>query len=513
MDMLSEMISPAASSDPKKALLSTCISFLLLALYILASFIISLFWEVLKVFLFRTSLKYNVVRVGLVLFLVVVSGVCVAILKGQSNLVSFAEYVQFTFIASWVLAFVICLVDSVLLLLFVFSHSVKCRKQLIVHIVIVLFMVLFAVISPISFGFVAIGITAGTIAFVVFIPLIAAGVVLFAYFRGKKRDRKSFIFNTNVSLLVLALLIFTVIISLFVNTPATCTATCKDQARNHAETVDRQSFSSIPYQICSKRWSSVELNIAELAFFANLTYNQALESRNSTKLLWLVNGFFFQKRNIEFTLQNDLQVSSKYFHMQHQDIHIVGVRGPVTNTEFAESARLWDEIAALQSLGMFLPILNYFPIEFISEYVAQTSFITKIFHGGSTTRLFDDIEDNIKQINQTHKVILVGHSFGGGIAKIIGARLQKQAVAFSSPGITYGHLKFGFTLENAAKFVVSITPQNDNVPLIDKHAGLVQNVNCDGKTYTQCHLIVRTYCELHNGCGLADAGCQAMIDN
>jgi len=181
-----------------------------------------------------------------------------------------------------------------------------------------------------------------------------------------------------------------------------------------------------------------------------------------------------------------------------------------------ESAKLWDEATLLQVLALFVPILNQLPTKFIAEYASKTSFINKIFHSGSNSYFFKQIEDYVKAIkkaNNTDEVILVGHSLGGGIAKIIGARQQLPAVSFSSPGIAYGHVKFGFSLDDASKFGVSISPQNDKIPLLDKHVGLQQTIQCDGKTFEQCHRITRTYCELHNGCGLAGPGCQSELDN
>ncbi|KXJ25447.1 uncharacterized protein LOC110245285 [Exaiptasia diaphana] len=513
LDIVSEMIAPAAATKSKKDLLSVCLFVILLALFIVASFMLSLFAEVFKAVVLKTSLQYNIARVLFVLVALVVGGLWVGIERTESNRVSFAEYLEFVVVVCWIFAFVFSLLGSVLFLIFVFTRSVNNRKVLFACVAIVLLLAAFAVISPIAFGIVAEEASAGTISFVIFFPLLSSLLVMYTYFRGKTKDRKTFIINKYVCLLGLALFIFTIILSLFVNAPATCKSSCRDEARANAIKVDREAFFSNRYPVCLQTWTSIKLNIADLAFFANLTYNKAVKDGNSAAVLTMANGFF-QPQNFNWSLDNDMKSSSRFLHFRHQNVHVFGIKGPVTNAEFAETARLWDEVAALQSVGLIVPILTYFPVRFVAEYVSKTSFINTVFHSGSNTRLFDDIESRLKGINKTSDdVVLVGHSFGGGIAKIIGARLQIPAVAFSSPGILYGNVKFGFSLENASKFSVSISPQKDPVPLIDKHVGLQQTINCDGKTSVQCHLIERTYCELHIGCGQGRSGCQAIMDN
>ncbi|KAK3728731.1 hypothetical protein QZH41_002658 [Actinostola sp. cb2023] len=516
LDMAFEMITPAAETQSEKDFLSACLFFLLFSLLIVACLILSLFWEVLRVVLFKNSTPYNVARVVFLFVVLVVSGVWVGIERAQSNQVSFVEYVEFVSVVSWIFAFVVSVVGSVLLLLFVFTHSAKNNKILAVHIAIVLILMAFAVICPIAFGIVANQTSAGTISFVLFLPFFTAILIIYTYFRGKKKDRKTFIFHKGITLLFSGFFILIIILTSYLNAPTTCTSNCKDEARKHAEAIDRIPFSSTHYQICSKRWTSIDLNIAELAFLANLTYNREVENSNSTAVQGLANGFF-KSRSFNWKVKNFTKTGSPQFvHLQYNKVNVIIIKGPVTTREFVESAKLWDEAAALQSVAFVVPLINHFPTKYIAEYVSKTSFINKIFDSGSTSRSLHVIEDYVKAIkkaNNTDEMLLVGHSFGGGIAKIIGARQQLPAVSFSSPGIAYGHVKFGFSLEDAFKFGVSISPQNDKIPLLDKHVGLQQTIQCDGKAFEQCHRITRTYCELHNGCGLAGPGCQSVLDN
>ncbi|KAK3728732.1 hypothetical protein QZH41_002659 [Actinostola sp. cb2023] len=517
LDMAFEMITPVAETQSEKDFRSACLFFLLFSLLIVACLILSLFWEVLKVVLLKNSISINVARVAFVFIVLVASGVWVGIERAQSNQVSFAEYIEYAATVSWILAFDFSLFGSVVLLIFLFTHCFKNNKILAVLIAIVFILVAFAMICTIAFGIVANQKSPGITSFVFLLPCLAAVLIMYTYCRGKEKDNKSVIFHKGITLLFLGFFLFVIILTSYLNAPTTCTRKCKDEARKHAEAIDRIPFSSTHYQICSKRWTSIDLNIAELAFLANLTYNREVENGNSTAVEGLANEIF-KSRSFNWKVKNVTKTGfPHFFHLQYNKVNVIMIKGPVTTREFVESAKLWDEVAVLQSVAFVVPLINHFSTKFISEYVSKTSFINRIFDSGSTSsRSFQTIEDYVKAIkkaNSAIEVLLVGHSFGGGIAKIIGARQQLPAVSFSSPGIAYGHVKFGFSLENALKFGVSISPQNDNIPLLDKHVGLQQTIQCDGKTFEQCHRITRTYCELHNGCGLAGPGCQSVLDN
>lgn len=58
-----------------------------------------------------------------------------------------------------------------------------------------------------------------------------------------------------------------------------------------------------------------------------------------------------------------------------------------------------------------------------------------------------------------YQFLLTGHSLGGGVASIVGARLQALAVTFSSPGVVLSRRKFGLSLKEISQYVVNIVPQ------------------------------------------------------
>ncbi|XP_031565178.1 uncharacterized protein LOC116300442 [Actinia tenebrosa] len=513
LDMTFEMLSPVGSTQSKKNIISVCLFFLLCSVLVLVSLMLSLFWEVLKAVLLKISIKYNIARVVLLLLVVVTSGVWAGVVAPVDSQVNFADYFHYISVVVWVTAFGLSVLGSLLLIVFVFTHSVKNKKILCVHVCIAVILVMFSVISPIAFGIITDS-SVGIIAFVLLLPLFTAFAVIYAYFRGKTRDRRKYIFNKYSCLLylILFLLTVTILFTSVMNAPTGCGSHCKEELEKNAAAVDRQLFAEDHYQICTQRWTSKMFNIADMAFFANLTYNRQVVKPNSTAIQQLANDFF-KTRSMTWTVKHISSTMPYFIHLQTGFVHVIAIRGPQDTLEFVESAKLWDETAVLQSLALVFPILQNLPIKFKAEYVSKSSFINKIFHAGSNSHFFQSIEDYVKQVKNTSDVVLVGHSLGGGIAKIIGARQKIPAVAFSSPGIGNSYIKFGFSLQDAMKFVVTIAPDGDVIPMVDQLYGQVQTIRCTGENFVQCHQISRTYCELQSGCGNLMPGCESVLDN
>ena len=62
-----------------------------------------------------------------------------------------------------------------------------------------------------------------------------------------------------------------------------------------------------------------------------------------------------------------------------------------------------------------------------------------------------------------YQYLLTGHSLGGGIASIVGARIKAIAVTFSAPGVVLSRRKFKVKLKNVQDYVINITPIGDMV--------------------------------------------------
>ena len=101
---------------------------------------------------------------------------------------------------------------------------------------------------------------------------------------------------------------------------------------------------------------------------------------------------------------------------------------------------------------------------------------------------------NTSNINNEN-IVLVGHSLGGGLAKILGKIVGRQSISLSGPGInafhslwkSIGKSKFELT-------AIDIIPDLDIVPRVDISAGTIYRLLCL-KSPIECHSKELSLCE------------------
>ena len=115
------------------------------------------------------------------------------------------------------------------------------------------------------------------------------------------------------------------------------------------------------------------------------------------------------------------------------------------------------------------------------------------------------ISEEIKKINGTKNIILIGHSLGGGLAKFFGLKYHKESISFSGPGIT----PLEYKLKNELNYkyfknnLIDVIPDYDIVPRIEISAGIRYRVLCN-KGFFECHNIERTICQIGATCRRED---------
>merc|ERR1712176_1267045 len=122
--------------------------------------------------------------------------------------------------------------------------------------------------------------------------------------------------------------------------------------------------------------------------------------------------------------------------------------------------------------------------------------------------------------NTMDSLYFVGHSLGGGLAKIVGAQIYRalndgnivnddqsliedveiKTFALASPGLSYGARKFSVHIEDVYETAVEIRPENDPVSAIDEHVGQAAFVECLEESMIECHLGINTICSLMQKC-------------
>ena len=124
-------------------------------------------------------------------------------------------------------------------------------------------------------------------------------------------------------------------------------------------------------------------------------------------------------------------------------------------------------------------------------------------------------------------IIIVGHSLGGGLAKLLGRMLNKQAVSLSGPGVNAFHSLWGYEgySENFELSAIDLVPDMDLVPRVEVSGGTVYRIickegpfGCHGKTTSLCEVLIMcrnpnyyTYCK--NLAGLSDERIKELYES
>ena len=109
--------------------------------------------------------------------------------------------------------------------------------------------------------------------------------------------------------------------------------------------------------------------------------------------------------------------------------------------------------------------------------------------------LQDAFVDNEYTFNKN--VVIVGHSLGGGLAKLLGRLFKKEAISLSGPGINAFHSlwKYEGKSENFEISVIDLVPDMDLVPRVETSGGTVYRIICKAGVFG-CHAKTMSLCEV-----------------
>ena len=98
-------------------------------------------------------------------------------------------------------------------------------------------------------------------------------------------------------------------------------------------------------------------------------------------------------------------------------------------------------------------------------------------------------------------VVIVGHSLGGGLAKLFGRMMKKQAISLSGPGVNAFHSLWDYEghSENFEISAIDLVPDMDLVPRVEVSGGTIYRIICKlgiGK----CHGKEPSLCEVLTMC-------------
>eukprot|EP00741_Cyanophora_paradoxa_P023927 tig00021687_g23109.t1 len=175
---------------------------------------------------------------------------------------------------------------------------------------------------------------------------------------------------------------------------------------------------------------------------------------------------------------------------------VVAVRGTTGYRDWMQNISIWLSAAAVQvaaSLGSFM---STWPTGAIALLIKRLASLVPCAATKGTGHV-----RALRAREPSLPVLLAGHSLGGGLAKLVGAKLSVPAVTFSAPGLLYNSLRFHVTREALDATGVTVVPAFDYVPTLDLQSGLQQAVRCPAHHPFSCHMMCSTLCELEAACG------------
>jgi len=262
----------------------------------------------------------------------------------------------------------------------------------------------------------------------------------------------------------------------------------------------QQTIGAIPvqykYEICPRTWLGI--NVLDFGFLSALAYSipQQLPVAEIQEQV----DANFANSTFDFEVVYAQQDRSPYFfHIRDAQLglSLISACGTAVRNDYLEDFQIWNEIVVLDVASMLLPVNAWWPHALTSGYVWFVSLALN-------TRLsyVDDISEYITALgNET--VIVTGHSLGGGVAAMVGAKTKHISVAFSPPGTMHLNEKYDFSIESLRATATTIYAEGDLVPWVDEYQGLQQSIDCDlQQGWVRCHHILTTICELRASCPL-----------
>jgi len=272
----------------------------------------------------------------------------------------------------------------------------------------------------------------------------------------------------------------------------------------------------VPYPICRMTWGAPgpELTVLDMAAVAWFSYEP--ECPRIQPLLREAFAGTGKNPTVEFCSDYNHSLPrsiSVYFPGEPglNGTRVVALKGTSTKMDVYADVALYGAVQLMQWFSaVTVPLLSLLPVSMIEHLIW-------VQHAGSYFWPPDELVQNLTRLEYyldlprgvehptATTAVLTGHSLGGGLAAVVSGRLGLDSVVFSAPGNEFTRKIFGLDSQKSQKYV-NVIPDNDVVPRVDEHEGVVQRILCrDAKgreeSATVCHRLGKTVCELWRLCG------------
>ena len=271
--------------------------------------------------------------------------------------------------------------------------------------------------------------------------------------------------------------------------------------------------------LCQRTWAH-HLQAGDLAYFSTLSYMRHGSTSFSSMFAfykqyhvdagtdWEV---VFSSYTTDATAASTSQPAFHHIRSRTRNTSVISIRGTDQSSasDFLQNALIFSETFIFSAITTFVPGSSLLSDSVVKDLIrAASSFHSWLLSahaadGGhpDPTHRYDAAIANyvLAFLGSTcadpsnaacrESFVLTGHSLGGTLAQIVGAKHRLAAVAFSSPGIVLLERKYGIGREDLDAYVTNIVVSNDFFPNIGKLGGTVHHVACEETRADVCHAI------------------------
>ncbi|CAI5722703.1 unnamed protein product [Hyaloperonospora brassicae] len=270
------------------------------------------------------------------------------------------------------------------------------------------------------------------------------------------------------------------------------------------------------YASCSNQWNG--LSLIDLAFFAEAAYFNPLSNDTAEFISAIFNDELGDVHVYLPALNTKTGSKLDFFeaHIPKLNTSVISVRGTDIwrFTDFVEDVKMFFEPVVFSVLSSIFPTIRIWPDVTFSTLIELYSEMIGLFGLQHESWYYHELLDYVTSLTD-RKVVLTGHSMGGGIARLVGSIVGTTSVTFSPPGFVQSYSKLVHHIGGTSMKVdraslhhrnFAVVPEYDPVTMIDVQAGMTQKISCDTPHLSMqlsCHMLEGTICNLVEHCGYA----------